>query len=142
MRIVGTHHISLLTSNFASLRDFYVETLGLRIVGGFPGQNIVFIDAGNVLIELEEVQEQNTPTDSDDVLGLSGWNHLAFEVDDVDAAFWHLTSLGVPFQVAPQNFPEDSGTMRIAFFSDPDGNTIELLQPLADSGYMPYTQKQ
>src|SRR5258708_705551 len=127
MRITGTHHISLLTSNFANLREFYVETLGLPIVGGFPGQNIVFIDAGNVLIELEEVAAQSTPRASGDAGGQSGWNHLALEVDDVNEAFKYLTSLGIQFQVAPQDFPEEAGSMRIAFFSDPDGNAIELL---------------
>ena len=137
MRIIGTHHIALLTPNFASLREFYVETLGLRVVGGFPGQNIVFIEAGNVLIELEEVAQQSEPTGSRDAPGKPGWNHLAFEVDDVDAAYKYLTSLGIHFQVAPENFPEDAGSMRIAFFSDPDGNPIEILQPLVGRGYIP-----
>ena len=136
MRIIGTHHISLLTYNFASLRDFYVGILGLRIVGGFPDQNIAFLDAGNVLIELEEIVEQSSPNRSRDAEAQPGWNHLAFEVDDVDAAFKFLTSLGVPCQVAPQNYPEGAGTMRIAFFSDPDGNTFEILQPLVGRGYM------
>jgi catechol 2,3-dioxygenase-like lactoylglutathione lyase family enzyme len=137
MRIVGTHHISLLTSNFASLHEFYVETLGLPIVGGFPGQKILFIDAGSILIELEEVAEHSTPTGATGLHGQPGWNHIAFEVEDVDAAFKYLTTLGIRFQVAPQDFPEGAGTMRIAFFSDPDGNTIELLQPLAGKGYIP-----
>jgi len=137
MRIIGTHHISLLTSNFASLYEFYVEMLGLRIVGGFPGENVIFIDAGSILIELEEVAEQSAPTGATGVRVQCGWNHIAFEVEDVDAAFKYLTSVGIHFQVAPQDFPEGAGMMRIAFFNDPDGNTIELLQPFAGEGYNP-----
>ena len=129
--IVGVHHISLLTNNFARLRDFYVEVLGLRIAGGFPGQNIIFLEAGNVLIELEE--HDSTPANShappDDRVGL-GWNHLAFDVDDVDAAFNDLISLGVRSQAAPADYPEGAATMRIAFLSDPDGNIIELIARL------------
>jgi len=35
MRILGTHHLALTTSRFELLRRFYVEQLGLEVVGGF-----------------------------------------------------------------------------------------------------------
>jgi catechol 2,3-dioxygenase-like lactoylglutathione lyase family enzyme len=133
MRITGTHHISLRTPNFARLREFYVSVLGMRVAGGFAGENIIFLDAGNVLIELEE---QGRPEGARSARGGAGWNHLALQVDDVDAAFRHLSGLGVPFQAEPTNYPEGAGVMRIAFLTDPDGNIIELLQPL--TGELPH----
>jgi catechol 2,3-dioxygenase-like lactoylglutathione lyase family enzyme len=133
MLIRGIHHINLLTPNFAQLRKFYMSVLGLRVVGGFPGENIIFLDAGNVLIELEE---QGEPGHDRATRGGAGWNQLALQVDDVDAAYRRLSGLGVPFQAEPADYPEGAGVMRIAFLSDPDGNIVELLQPL--TGELPH----
>jgi catechol 2,3-dioxygenase-like lactoylglutathione lyase family enzyme len=125
MHILSTHHVAISTSDLARLRAFYTETLGLPIVGGFPGQSIIFIGAGGMAIEIEEETGPAAGTHR------AGWNHLAWEVADVDAACAELSARGVPFPIAPQDFPPETPTMRVAFFEDPDGNLIELIQPLA-----------
>lgn len=125
MRIVGTHHVGLVTSNFERLRTFYVETLGLSQVGQFAGRNIIFLDAGPITIELIE-RDGDAPT------AAGAWDHFAFEVADVDATYAELAALGIPFHVLPKDFPEDDPKARIAFFKDPDGNTLELVQPLGE----------
>lgn len=122
MHLIATHHIALYTTNFAAMRDFYTQTLGLLVVGGFSGHNIIFIDAGSTTIELEERSRGSH--------GSVGWAHLAFEVADVDAAYAELAALGVRFHVMPEDFPESAPVARSAFFKDPDGNEIELYQPL------------
>ena len=129
MRILGTHHLALTTGRFERLRQFYVETLGLPVVGGFPGQEIVFVGAGSTAIEIigEDVPRVADP---DARASRHGWHHLAWEVEDVDATFAELTARGVPIHSPPEAFPESAPTMRIAFLSDPDGNLIELVQPL------------
>lgn len=125
MQFLGTHHVALCTPNFAALRQFYAETLGLPVVGGFPGRNIIFINAGTAVIELIERQE---PLE----LARQGWAHFAFHVADCDATYAELNALGVPFHNLPRNFPEDKPTVRIAFFKDPDGNELELVQSLIE----------
>ncbi len=123
MNITGTHHVALKTPNFDRLRDFYVELLGLPQVGAFRGYRIIFIEAGPTTIELIEADQ---PT-----AGSNGaWAHFAFEVDDVDATFAELSGKGVQFHVQPKDFPDDRPAVRIAFFRDPDGNELELVQPL------------
>lgn len=123
MRIVTTHHIALYTAQFARLRAFYVETLELPILGGFAAHGILFLGAGATAIELVE--------DTGGRQGVTGgWNHLAWEVEDVEQAYVELTARGVPFHVSPEDFPPENPSMRIAFFKDPDGNVLELLQPL------------
>jgi catechol 2,3-dioxygenase-like lactoylglutathione lyase family enzyme len=123
MRIVSAHHIALYTSHFAQLRDFYVETLELPIRGGFPEHGILFLGAGDTTIELTE-DERSRP-------GITGgWNHLALEVEDLSQAYAELTAHGVAFHVPPEDFPPENPSMRIAFFTDPDGNVLELIQPL------------
>jgi catechol 2,3-dioxygenase-like lactoylglutathione lyase family enzyme len=52
-----------------------------------------------------------------------GFNHLCFLVDDVDAYHERLKD-EVTFHVAPR----DADVFRIAFFKDPDGVVVELLQ--------------
>lgn len=122
--IRATHHIALSTAHFARLRTFYTETLGLPVLGGFPEQRILFLDAGTTAIELVEERVVDTP------VGARGWAHLALEVADVDAVYAILSARSVPFSMPPEDFPRDIPTMRIAFCTDPDGNVIELLQPL------------
>lgn len=124
MQITGLHHLALLTPDLARLRDFYVEQLGFRPIGGFADDNIHFLAAGNVTIELEEGREAGGPARG------RGWHHLALEVEDVDAAYAELAARGVPFQEPPAGFPPEAPLLRIAFLADPDGNLLELVQPL------------
>jgi catechol 2,3-dioxygenase-like lactoylglutathione lyase family enzyme len=124
LHILATHHIALATMHFDRLREFYTETLGLPVLGGFPEQRILFLDAGTTAIELAEEAETERPA------GACGWAHIALEVKDVDAAYTVLSARGVPFHIPPEDFPPDAPAVRIAFCTDPDGNVIELLQPL------------
>jgi glyoxylase I family protein len=147
LRILGAHHLAITTSRFELLRRFYVETLGLPVVGGFPEHDIVFVDAGNTRIELigerpaSEVgsvaaseaspgAELSTGPDLTIRAERRGWHHLAFELADVDAAFAELVERGVAVHSSPELFPPEAPTMRIAFLRDPDGNLLELIQPL------------
>lgn len=126
MQVTGTHHVALVTGNFEELKRFYTETLGLPVVGGFPGRNIVFIQAGSTTIELIERAGFSPSAGS--------FDHLAFQVADIDATYAELKALGVPFHVDPKDFPDTNPAVRLAFFRDPDGNALELVQPLTD-GY-------
>src|SRR4051812_27307723 len=98
MKIRSTHHIGLVTGQFERLRRFYVELLGLPVVGGFPEHQILFVDAGTTRIEL--LGEVRPPATSD----RGGWHHLALEVDDVDAAFTDLVGRDVEVESKPEMF--------------------------------------
>jgi catechol 2,3-dioxygenase-like lactoylglutathione lyase family enzyme len=126
MKVVGTHHVALTTTNFARLRAFYSETLGMPVVGGFAGRNTIFIDIGTTTIELAE---RDSSAGDGPTPGL-GWNHLALEVENVDESYTELRALGISFHVTPRSFPENEPQVRIAFFKDPDGNVLELYQPI------------
>jgi catechol 2,3-dioxygenase-like lactoylglutathione lyase family enzyme len=122
MKITGTHHVALITSNFEQMRAFYTETLGLPVVGAFAGGAIIFLQAGPTTIELIG-RATYAPA-------VGSWDHFAFQVEDVDAAYAELKALGVPFHVEPKSVPDPLPEARIAFFKDPDGNILELFQPL------------
>jgi len=51
---------------------------------------------------------------------------VALSADDVDAEWARLKAAGVEFV----EDPTDYGTLRIATLKDPDGNLLQLLQPL------------
>ena len=123
MRVTGTHHVALATGNLERLRAFYVETLGLRQVGAFPGGRVIFINVGSTTIEM---LSRDNWVNSD----AGNWRHLAFEVESVDEAYAELKALGVAFHVEPKDVPAESPLVRVAFFKDPDGNELELYQPI------------
>jgi catechol 2,3-dioxygenase-like lactoylglutathione lyase family enzyme len=123
MDITGTHHVAITTPNFEALTKFYVETLGLKQVGHFDGRNIIFVQAGTTTIEIVERKEP---------LALSriGWAHFAFEVKDIAKVHADLVAKGIPFHIEPKLFPETNPAVKLAFFKDPDGNELELVEPL------------
>lgn len=54
----------------------------------------------------------------------TGFLHFGFVVNDIDRAFRELSNAGVEFIMEPSGF----GELTIAFFTDPDGTCIELIE--------------
>ncbi len=107
-------------------RRFYGETLGLKLT---------VLDEENGLLTL------HLPGDRDTIIYLSpgmtppSYTILNFPVDDIDQAVDDLTGRGVSFeQYGNDDMPQDErGIMReggplIAWFKDPAGNTLSVLQ--------------
>ena len=72
-----------------------------------------------------------------DVLGQSnvpGFRHIAFKVDDIEAAVAHLRAAGVEFLSPVQLVPDAQVTYaggvrkRLVYFHDPEGNLLELCE--------------
>lgn len=56
--------------------------------------------------------------------------HVCFQVDDIDAACTYLRERGVPLRSEPVTSPSGPNRgARAVYLSDPDGFTLELLQP-------------
>jgi glyoxylase I family protein len=119
MKLKGTHHVALLTRNFAEMEQFYTETLGFPIVRRWDDIGFVFINVGSTTIELINKPDAPPPHSQ-----AGPFDHLALHVEDVDAAFQELVAKGVRIKSEPRNFKE----LRYCFFYDPDGNSIELVE--------------
>ncbi len=116
------------TSGFAvadmdRAREFYDGTLGLRIevLDEEHGVTALKLNGGDVLMYLSAGM---TPP---------SYTILNFEVDDVDAAVERLESRGVSFQRYDGFDHDEKGIVRgpgpqIAWFEDPSGNTIAVMQ--------------
>ncbi|MBO3763218.1 MAG: VOC family protein [Thermoproteota archaeon] len=125
-RAVRFDHVSILTKDLEESVKFYTQILRFPIIRTIESKNlkIVFVDAGNATIELFGlVGDQAKPIEEkwENV----GIKHIALEVDDVENFYNELKSKGVRFESEPT---VALGGPKIAFFKDPNGVTIELIQ--------------
>lgn len=103
-------------------RAFYEETLGLRLVED-QAFALVF-DANGVMLRIAKVRE----------LAAAPHTVLGWHVDDIATVTRQLRSKGVEMERFG-NMPQDADGIwtspdgaRIAWFKDPDGNTLSLTQ--------------
>jgi glyoxylase I family protein len=115
--VSGIHHVSINVSDVDRALSFYVDALGLvplpRPDFAFGGAWLATPDGRQVHLIAAEV-----PPD----VG----QHVAFEVDDIDAAVAALRDAGVEVS-APKAVGDTHA--RQAFLADPDGNRLELNEP-------------
>jgi glyoxylase I family protein len=125
VKVKATHHVALLTRNFAEMEKFYTETLGFPVVRRWDDIGFVFIDVGSTTIELINKPDAPAPDSKP-----GPFDHLALHVEDIDEAFQELVAKGVRIRSEPRNFKE----VRYCFFFDPDGNAIELMEDPRKAG--------
>jgi glyoxylase I family protein len=111
-------HIEIIVGDAASYIAF-METLGFEVVtrtshhGGsaelkLPGED-------QPIFEIHQVEGEENP----------GVNHIAFAVDDANAAYEQLTSAGVN-SANPPNYVQSTGRLTVNL-RDPDGFRIQLV---------------
>jgi len=111
----------IVTDDVAGLAGFYASVIG---AGAVPNDYYVELPTGGATLALcrrrfTEADGCGAPlpvTVAERVI-------LDFEVDDVDATYARLTSLGVTRVMAPTDQPWGA---RSAMFRDPDGNLVNL----------------
>ena len=107
-------------------REFYGDTLGLEIE---------VLDEENGLLTLHLAGDRDTLVYLSPEMTPPSYTILNFTVDDIDAAVDELSARGVSLeQYGNPDMPQDEkGVMReggplIAWFKDPAGNTLSVLQ--------------
>jgi glyoxylase I family protein len=123
-------HIELLTAAPERTVAFYTNVLGfrererMRIPQTPSGPlDLVYLELGDTTVEVMCYPEAKTiaPRGSEQRLG---WQCLALEVQDMDAALKMLSENGVEAAWGPHKRPDYAR----AEIRDPDGNPIELRQ--------------
>lgn len=125
--LLGIHHVALICGDYAVSRRFYVETLGLRVIGEHHREarrswklDLALPDGSR--LELFSFPDAPPRPSYPEARGL---RHLCFAVDDVAATRVWLEASGV----AVEDIRVDPYTgRRFTFFADPDGLPIEVYE--------------
>ena len=112
-------HVGIYVGDLARSVVFYGETLGFQVSRTMETSTskIAFLDAGGGTLEL--IQRPGAPGKVLD----GPWSHVAFAVDDYDATESRLEGLGLVLRKVTLG----DGS-RIAFFKDPDGHDVEIME--------------
>jgi catechol 2,3-dioxygenase-like lactoylglutathione lyase family enzyme len=105
-------------------RQFYGETLGLEVE---------LLDEENGLLSIHHPDDRATLAYLSPGMTPPSYTILNFPVDDIDQAVDELAARGVVFERYDEMPQDEKGVMReggplIAWFKDPAGNTLSVLQ--------------
>ena len=124
MDLKKIHHVAIIVSDYEVSRRFYVELLGFKVIreNYRPEKDDYKLDLEMDGCELELFSVNHNPPRQSypEALGL---RHLAFRVEDMDAAVRELNEKGVDTE--PVRMDQFTGR-RMTFFHDPDGLPLEL----------------
>ncbi|MBD1391851.1 VOC family protein [Mucilaginibacter sp. ZB1P21] len=127
MKLKKIHHIAIICSDYELSKWFYVDVLGFTVAREVfrEARNSYKLDlevGGQYQIELFSFPDPALRPSRPEAAGL---RHLAFEVDDIDEAVFHLNELNV----STESIRVDEFTgKRFTFFQDPDGLPLELYE--------------
>lgn len=120
-------HPVLLATDLDAIRDFYHDKLGLPILIERPGEAIEFVCGGGTKLAVTK-----STTGTADRQTQAGWI-----VPDLEAELAQLRSRGVTIEeydlpgLRSTDGIADFGFARMAFFVDPGGNALAVLQERA-----------
>jgi lactoylglutathione lyase len=110
------------TRTLVGIPDAVLEIAQLRIPGVPPRRSTHMLELVEYVAPAGDVVELRTTT--------VGVAHLALMVDDVHERHARMVGQGVAFRNAPVAIEEGANAGGFScYFSDPDGITLELLQP-------------
>lgn len=124
MNLQKIHHVAIIASDYEAAKEFYVDKLGLPLVREVyrqqRGDYILTLQMEGCEIELFIMPHPPERVTNPEARGL---RHLAFRVEDVEAAVAELNGKGIetePIRMDPYT------NRRMTFFRDPDGLPLEL----------------
>jgi len=133
------HHVAVRTPELEAAKRWYVEKLDFRVVAewDYSDEKLAYLAPPNddhFYIEFlgggePAPQEVRPYTDLGDSLKYRGYHHFCLNVESVNETVDKLRARGVTIVTEP--FELAAISRRLAFFSDPFGNLIELAEVLS-----------
>ena len=117
-------HVAITVRNLQETIDFYAKLgfkLGARSES--PTQTTLFLESGEARLEIFAPKSPTSPCE----LGNNdqGMKHIAIKVDDIWQDYKEAKAKGIVFEGEPRRTP--MGNI-VAFFKDPSGVLLQLLQ--------------
>lgn len=127
LKLNKIQHVAIICSDYEMSKRFYTEVLGLAVVletyrEERRSYKLDLEVGGQYQIELFSFPEPPARISRPEAAGL---RHLAFEVDNIDEAVFHINEYDVVTE--PIRIDETTGK-RFTFFADPDGLPLELYE--------------
>lgn len=125
-------HIAFHCSDMKRQEAFYTKHFGFkraRVFNRGKPDEFIMLRLGNTCMELFPVSPENAKKRGGEQP--VGFMHLAFDVPDIAEAVKKLQSDGIKTEGIADCSAFAPG-LKICFFSDPDGNRIELTQGWTD----------
>jgi glyoxylase I family protein len=125
-------HIAFRCADRNRQEAFYTKHFGFKRARVFdrgkPGE-FIMLRLGNTCIELFPAGPGDAKKRGSEQP--VGFTHLAFEVQDIEKAAKNLQADGIRTE-GIIDCSNNAPGLKVCFFSDPDGNRIELMQGWAD----------
>lgn len=125
--MTGLHHIGVRVNDMEVSKAFYLDTLGLKLLGEFSKDKLklVFVGVGSCVLELinNGVIADKRPAGVID--------HVAIQVEDIEPLVCKLTEKHVAFDTGKIDECDwIYGGVKNIFFKGPDGERIEFFEVL------------
>jgi len=114
--VIKEANVTILVRDMDTAVRFYTDTLGLRLKAHY-GSHFAQVEAPGTIIALHPVSEKRPQPGKTDSMS------IGFSVPNLDESMAELSSRGVKFSRTA-----DDDQVRLAFFTDPDGNPLYLSQ--------------
>lgn len=121
-------HINIAVSNLKRSVDFYRDIMGFSVIGELKvaeDRSLVFMNAEGGILELSGPKKDTAPIGDGVDKKAIGLNHVGFTVNSVNETIDRLREAGVKITLEPT---DAKGGVRIAFFEDPDGTSLEVVE--------------
>lgn len=144
--IRAVRHAGIVVEDLERMLAFYCGVLGLELRAGadeagsfvdgllgFSGAQVttakLAAPEGPTLVELLRFTAPPSPPRRPLATNTPGPTHIAFTVADLDALRPRLEAAGAVFNAPPALSPD--GRAKVAYIRDPEGNFLELVEPVA-----------
>ena len=118
------HHIAIISSSWEKAKDFYIDKLGFQLTREVyrPAQNdyLRMLSLGETTLEVFIRPDAPQRVNNQEAMGM---RHLAFRVEDAEAADDWMNSRGIETEPV-REYPYNGG--KFTFFRDPDGLPLEI----------------
>ena len=138
-------HVAMVVEDLELMIAFYTSVFGLQVIQRYETAAEEFrrgVDLPEARAKAAHLQVPNSPVQIEmfqyadspqpdarrSRADVPGYRHMAFVVDDLDQACVRLRELGIEFFSDPISLrlPDSSGSVRFVYFTDPEGNIVEL----------------